>query len=71
MKSSPLYNGQNVVFTGNAYNNPYGLIQKIGGKPSNKKLNKRTNKRLYKKHSQTRKTHKKSKYCILCHLFGK
>lgn len=39
MANCPLYNGQNLNFTGNE--NPYGLIQKAGKKRSRKSMRKR------------------------------
>jgi hypothetical protein len=42
MKSCPLYNGQNLNFTGNQ--NPYGLIQN-GGKRKSKRSRKSMRKR--------------------------
>ena len=39
MANCPLYNGQNLDFTGKE--NPYGLIQKAGKKRSRKSMRKR------------------------------
>jgi len=39
MANCPLYNGQNLNFTGKE--NPYGLIQKAGKKRSRKSIRKR------------------------------
>jgi hypothetical protein len=55
MKGCPLYNGQNLVYTGSA--NPYGLILKGGLKKRRK--NKRT---TNKKNKKRRNTHTKKRY---------
>jgi hypothetical protein len=52
MANCPLYNGQNLNFTGNE--NPYGLIQKEGKKRSRKSMRKR-GKSMRKKSRKTRK----------------
>jgi hypothetical protein len=52
MANCPLYNGQNLNFTGNE--NPYGLIQKAGKKRSRKSMRKR-GKSMRKKSRKTRK----------------
>lgn len=52
MKGCPLYNGQNLVFTGS--NNPYGLILKGGFR----RRKRRTNKMIKKR----RNTHTKKRY---------
>ena len=52
MANCPLYNGQNLNFTGNE--NPYGLIQKAGKKRSRKSMRKRV-KSMRKKSRKTRK----------------
>jgi hypothetical protein len=64
MKGCPLYNGQNLVFTGPAYSKPYGIIQngglrrKIRKTRNTRKTNKkRTNKISRKK----RNTHTKKR----------
>jgi hypothetical protein len=51
MANSPLYNGQNLDFTGNK--NPYGLIQNAG-----KRRKRRTMRRKTRKTKKTRKTRK-------------
>jgi hypothetical protein len=59
MKACPLYNGQNLVFTGSA--NPYGLILKGGLRKG--RTNKRTNKRRTNKMNKKRRnTHTKKRY---------
>lgn len=58
MKGNPLYNGQNLAFTGSA--NPYGLIQN-GGLRRRKKV--RTNKRRTNKMNKKRRNaHTKKRY---------
>jgi hypothetical protein len=70
MKSSPLYNGQNLDFTGNAYNNPYGLIQKIGGKKIKTRSKKTYKKRkIIKRNKHPYSIKRKPKLCLYCHLF--
>jgi hypothetical protein len=54
MANCPLYNGQNLDFTGDK--NPYGLIQKAGKKRSKKSMRKRG------KSKRTRKVRKTRKY---------
>jgi len=48
MKNCPLYNGENLDFTG--YKNPYGLIQKAG-----KRKSKKIKKTKHRKRKGTRK----------------
>jgi|688.fasta_scaffold722726_2 hypothetical protein len=55
MKSCPLYNGQNLNFTGKA--NPYGLIQ-MGGKRKSRRSKKSMLKQSNKKRIKGRKTRK-------------
>jgi hypothetical protein len=55
MKSCPLYNGQNLNFTGNQ--NPYGLIQ-MGGKRKSRRSKKSMLKQCNKKRIKGRKTRK-------------
>jgi len=59
MKACPLYNGQNLVFTGSA--NPYGLILKggLGKRRNTSKTNKRRTNKMSKKR---RNTHTKKRY---------
>lgn len=52
MKHCPLYNGQNLNFTGNY--NPYGLIQKAG-----KRRYKRSKKNLSKKNKRKTRKYKR------------
>jgi hypothetical protein len=54
MANCPLYNGQNLNFTGDK--NPYDLIQKAGKKRSKKSMRKRG------KSKRTRKVRKTRKY---------
>jgi len=56
MKSCPLYNGQNLDFTGST--NPYGLIQN-GGLRRKTRTNKRRTNKMSKKR---RNTHTKKRY---------
>ena len=59
MKGCPLYNGQNLSFTGSA--NPYGLIQNGGLRRRRRKS--RTNKRRTNKMNRKRRnTHTKKRY---------
>jgi hypothetical protein len=67
MKGCPLYNGQNLVFTGPAYSKPYGIIQNGGLRRKTRKTSKtrktRTNKRRTNKISRKRRnTHTKKRY---------
>jgi hypothetical protein len=64
MKGCPLYNGQNLVFTGPAYSKPYGIIQNGGLRRKTRKTNKtKTNKRRTNKISRKRRnTHTKKRY---------
>ena len=64
MKGCPLYNGQNLVFTGPAYSKPYGIIQNGGLRRKIRKSRKtRTNKRRTNKISRKRRnTHTKKRY---------
>ena len=55
MKHCPLYNGQNLDFTGNQ--NPYGLIQN-GGKRRRKSRRTNRTKRNNNKRGKTRKSKK-------------
>lgn len=55
MKHCPLYNGQNLDFTGNQ--NPYGLIQN-GGKRRRKTRRTNRTKRNNNKRGKTRKSKK-------------
>lgn len=50
MTGCPLYNGTNLDYTGNKYNNPYTLIQKAGRRKKTKALRRR-----HKKKRSTRK----------------
>jgi hypothetical protein len=59
MANCPLYNGQNLDFTGKS--NPYGLIQNAGKKKSRKCKKSRTCKKCKK--SRTCKKCKKSRTC--------
>ena len=54
MANCPLYNGQNLNFTGNE--NPYGLIQKAGKKRSRKSMRKRG--KTMRKSRKSRKSRK-------------
>jgi hypothetical protein len=56
MSSCPLYNSNNLDYTGNKMNNPYLLIQKAG-----KRKTRRTRKRSGKKTRKTRRTRKTGK----------
>lgn len=56
MKGCPLYNGQNLVFTGSY--NPYGLIQNGGFRRSKKK----TTNKIRKLSKKRRNTHTKKRY---------
>jgi hypothetical protein len=47
MNPCPLYNGQNLNFTGNA--NPYGLIQSAGRRKRIRRRTRRTKKRRVRK----------------------
>jgi hypothetical protein len=61
MKGCPLYNGQNLVFTGPAYSKPYGIIQNGGLRRKTRKT--RTNKRRTNKLSRKRRnTQTKKRY---------
>jgi hypothetical protein len=64
MKGCPLYNGQNLVFTGPAYSKPYGIIQNGGLRRKIRKTrNTKTNKRRTNKISRKRRnTHTKKRY---------
>ena len=64
MKGCPLYNGQNLVFTGPAYSKPYGIIQNGGlRRKIRKTIKTRTNKRRTNKISRKRRnTHTKKRY---------
>ncbi len=53
MKSCPLYNGQNLNFTGNQ--NPYGLIQNGGKRRSKRSKRSRRSMRKSGKGKKTRK----------------
>jgi len=56
MANCPLYNGTNLDYTGNKYNNPYTLIQKAGKRKSSKgKRSKGKKSRRYKRKNATRK----------------
>lgn len=52
MANCPLYNGTNLDYTGNKYNNPYTLIQKAGRR---RKQQSKTLRKRYKKKRSTRK----------------
>lgn len=54
MKHCPLYNGQNLDFTGNK--NPYGLIQNAGKRRIRRTVRRKT--RKTRKTKKTRKTRK-------------
>jgi hypothetical protein len=59
-----LYNGQNLDFTGNKYNDPYGLVQRAGKKRSvnkSKKSRKMRKTRMSKMSKKTGKTKKAGK----------
>jgi hypothetical protein len=65
MKGCPLYNGQNLVFTGPAYSKPYGIIQNGGLRRKIRKTRntRKTNKRRTNKISRKRRnTHTKKRY---------
>jgi hypothetical protein len=65
MKGCPLYNGQNLVFTGPAYSKPYGIIQNGGLRRKIRKTSntRKTNKRRTNKISRKkRNTHTKKRY---------
>ena len=65
MKGCPLYNGQNLVFTGPAYSKPYGLIQQGGFRRRTRKTRNtsKTNKRRTNKMNKKRRnTHSKKRY---------
>jgi hypothetical protein len=64
MNGCPLYNGQNLVFTGPAYSKPYGIIQNGGLRRKIRKTSKtKTNKRRTNKISRKRRnTHTKKRY---------
>jgi hypothetical protein len=57
MKGCPLYNGQNLAFTGTA--NPYGLIQNGGLRRRKSRTNKRRTNKMNKKR---RNAHTKKRY---------
>ena len=59
MKGCPLYNGQNLVFTGSAFSKPYGLIQQAGFRRKKSRTNKRRTNKMSKKR---RNTHTKKRY---------
>lgn len=59
MNNCPLYNGQNLNFTGKI--NPYGLIQ-IGGKRKSRRSKKSMLKQCNKKRIKGRKSRKSRKY---------
>jgi len=65
MKGCPLYNGQNLVFTGPANSKPYGIIQNGGLRRKIRKTRntRKTNKRRTNKISRKRRnTHTKKRY---------
>ena len=56
MKSCPLYNGQNLNFTGNQ--NPYGLIQNGGKRKSRKSRRSRKSRKSMRKRGKGKTTRK-------------
>ena len=54
MKGCPFYNGQNLVFTGSAFSNPYGLIQQAGFRRKKRRTIKRRTKRRRNTHTKKR-----------------
>jgi hypothetical protein len=68
MSTCPFYNGKNLDFTGNKFNNPYTLIQKAGRKRKGKTIKRKT--RRGKKSKKTRKhRNKKDNEFHILHVY--
>jgi len=62
MKGCPLYNGQNLVFTGPANSKPYGIIQNGGLRRKTRKTSKTNKRRTNKISRKRRNNHTKKRY---------
>ena len=62
MKGCPLYNGQNLVFTGPAYSKPYGIIQNGGLRRKTSRKTRTNKRRTNKMIKKRRNTHTKKRY---------